>query len=924
MKKKVLKSIIFIIIIQLIGIQTIIYGVNEITNVYENEESTKQAEDKVTEDKVPEDKTTEKKVTKQKGTEDKEKEVSDDKGTEKKVVEEKFTEEKISEGLYKIALANDENKSITIENESIYNGANVCVSKYDEKVNQLFRIIYDNEGFAEIIALNSGKRIDICGWGNGVNIEQWGENKNTDSQKFKFLKNEKGNFNIVGKRQNLYITVNEKKQDNIEGNEKDTGKLQEFTIEKMETLESGRYRIAMANSKTQNVTVKDGKIGNGVKIVLNKNKDTVKQQYDIIYDDDGFCEIIPVHSEKRLDVCGWGNGVSVEQWCKNDNTDSQQWIIIKNEKGNFNIISKRQSLYLTAHDSNLSSGTKIEGYEKNGSDGQEFYLEKIEPKKNLEEGTYKITTASNRNKSITIANASNSNDAGVLLWNFNNEDHQEFNLEYCGNGYYEIIAVNSGKRLDVCGWGNGADIKQWNKNPNTDSQQWKIVKNAKGNYNIISKRQDLYLTANNSNFEDGTAIKAFEKNYSSGQEFKVEKIENKSEKTIEDGLYVMSLDSNRNMVVDTDCGSTANYTRLQVWQNLDYRWQKVKISYERGFYKINMYHSDKSLSVVYGKSSIESDVMQCGYNWGENQKWVVRDNGDGSISIYPRSNWNYSLSINGNIQNGSDLILNYDNKEETQKFHLERYYERYAEEGTYGWSGLKEKEDGNGGEDLKFYKVGNGNKKLFLNFSIHGFEDSYYRDGSELTYIADEFYKYMKKNMPVDLIDQWTIYILPNSNPDGQHKGWTNNGPGRTTLYSWANGNKGIDMNRCFPVNYKSNTKSTRNYNGTQPLQAYEAGKLRNFVLWNTGSKNIVIDVHGWLNETIGDNGIGWYYRNQFGISKHIGTYGSGYFIQWARTLANTRSMLLELPEVSSHNQVLERNYSNKFINATIQLLYDN
>ena len=64
--------------------------------------------------------------------------------------------------------------------------------------------------------------------------------------------------------------------------------------------------------------------------------------------------------------------------------------------------------------------------------------------------------------------------------------------------------------------------------------------------------------------------------------------------------------------------------------------------------------------------------------------------------------------------------------------------------------------------------------------------------------------------------------------------------------------------------------------------------------------------------------------QKSIGINNHIGTYGSGYFIQWARTIANTRSMLLELPEVQNHNQVLERNYSNKFINATIQLLKDN
>ena len=180
----------------------------------------------------------------------------------------------------------------------------------------------------------------------------------------------------------------------------------------------------------------------------------------------------------------------------------------------------------------------------------------------------------------------------------------------------------------------------------------------------------------------------------------------------------------------------------------------------------------------------------------------------------------------------------------------------------------------------------------------------------------------MKENISEDLVNKWTIYILPISNPDGQHKGWTHNGPGRNTLYSWAPENKGIDMNRCFPVNYKS-MSGDRNYNGTQPLQAFEAESLRNFILSNKGSQNIVLDVHGWLNETIGDNEIGKYYRNEFDISNHIGTYGSGYLIQWARSVPNTRAMLLELPEVQNHSQVVQRNYANKFINATMKILKD-
>ena len=111
---------------------------------------------------------------------------------------------KISEGIYKIVLADSPEKSVTIENDSSENGANVCIQKYNNNISQLFKIRYNNAGFCEIIPVNSGKRIDVAGWGNGVNIEQWGENNTSDSQQFKISKNEDETYNIIGKRQNLY------------------------------------------------------------------------------------------------------------------------------------------------------------------------------------------------------------------------------------------------------------------------------------------------------------------------------------------------------------------------------------------------------------------------------------------------------------------------------------------------------------------------------------------------------------------------------------------------------------------------------------------------------------------------------------------------------------------------------------------------
>ena len=727
--------------------------------------------------------------------------------------------------------------------------------------------------------------------------------------------------------------IEEKNENEVEENKtEDTAEEKEELTDEVkllkesERLEEGTYKILMATNPKQSLTVDGGKTVNGANVHLWEYLDTPQQQFKIKYDKEGYCEIIPVHSEKRLDVVGWGNEANIDQWEENGGGDNQKWIIRRSERGNYNIISKRQNLYLDAYQSKIQNGTNIQAYEKSGGNGQEFKLEKIKeeekPHKTVEEGTYKIVMAIAPTQSLTVDGGKREDGANVHIWEYVNVPQQQFNLVYDGEGYYEIIPVNSGKRLDVVGWGNEANVDQWGSNGGNDNQKWQIKKSERGNYNIISKRENLYLDAYHSKTEDGTNIEVYEKSGGNGQEFKLEKISNRSEKTVIDGNYKISPKINKNIVVEASASNKDNNGKIQIWQDYNAEAQKLNVIYENGYYKISMKHSGKYLTVKDSKIQKGTEIVQHERNNEESQKWIIRDNGNGSMSIVSIANNNLAIEIKGNIANGSILVLNEIGKIDNQKFSFTNSFNKYIEEGTYGWTGLKVKGNGKGGEYLPFYKIGNGSKKLFANFSIHGFEDSYNRDGEELTYIANEFYNYLKENITEDLVNEWTLYILPVSNPDGQHSGWTNNGPGRTTVYSWAPENKGIDMNRCFPVNYKP-MSGDRNYNGNQPLQAFEAESLRNFILNKKGTQNIVLDVHGWLNETIGDNEIGKYYRNEFGISNHIGTYGSGYLIQWARSVPNTRSMLLELPEVQNHTQVVQRNYADKFINATMKMLKD-
>ncbi len=208
----------------------------------------------------------------------------------------------------------------------------------------------------------------------------------------------------------------------------------------------------------------------------------------------------------------------------------------------------------------------------------------------------------------------------------------------------------------------------------------------------------------------------------------------------------------------------------------------------------------------------------------------------------------HTLKIIVEDQKGKQLAI------KTRQFNT--YIGYSLEEGNYGFSGLKIKGDGRG-SNLRYYKIGKGPNVFFATFAVHGFEDKWDHDGGELTQIAETFKNRLVSDKDANILNKWTIYIFPEVNPDGARYGWSNNGPGRRTLYSWAPGNEGIDTNRCWQNG--SYTRYTgRNYNGTEAFQAYEASYLKEFLESHkaTNGQTVLIDLHGWTTQLIGDYGI--------------------------------------------------------------------
>ncbi|HBI7131910.1 TPA: cell wall-binding protein, partial [Clostridium perfringens] len=229
-------------------------------------------------------------------------------------------------------------------------------------------------------------------------------------------------------------------------------------------------------------------------------------------------------------------------------------------------------------------------------------------------------------------------------------------------------------------------------------------------------------------------------------------------------------------------------------------------------------------------------------------------------------------------------------------------------EGVYGKSGK--------GRDLEYYRIGHGKKVLFSVFGVHGYEDAWSGDSQELKIIAEKSVNRLRSEYNTKGIDlsEWSVYIIPSANPDGRIDGWTNNGPGRTTVTTKN------DINRSFPTGF-SPFYSARNYTGPTALGSPEAKALYGFInkTMEGATEKVLLDVHGWENKTIGNPSIARYFDNEFGF-RNINKYPGGFVITYGNAIG-AKSVLVEFPVPYSHQDILRRDFSGKFANGLVNIL---
>lgn len=143
--------------------------------------------------------------------------------------------------------------------------------------------------------------------------------------------------------------------------------------------------------------------------------------------------------------------------------------------GNFKIMNRNSGKYLDLTDNKTDNHTAIVQFADEGVDASQTwtFTEVMNGK-----GVYSICSYGNKKRGMDVVDSSKKNEAQVQLYDYLGNPHQQFILYDCGEGYYQLVARNSGKVVEIpqSSKENGEWIKIYDNN-GTHTQQWAVVEN---------------------------------------------------------------------------------------------------------------------------------------------------------------------------------------------------------------------------------------------------------------------------------------------------------------------------------------------------------------------------------------------------------------------------------------------------------------
>lgn len=301
----------------------------------------------------------------------------------------------ISDGVYEIRSAKNNNYTLDVNSASSRNGANIQLYLRNGTQAQAFRVSHDSQGFVTFTNVNSGKVIDLDGaiTKNGRNIHQYASN-GTRAQKWIVQKSGSG-YAIVsaidtsfaldirngtvysGSNIQLYKSNNTAAQQwNFSKYVTERERCDSYAIQNKNRMADGVYYI-----KNQNVgfalDVADGSLYGGANVQLYSFNRTNAQKWKVTHDSKGYVLFQNVGSGMYLTAGGSGRSANVYQQ-KQPNGYNQKWIVMFDNNQNLRIVSALNStMVLDVKDGKIRRCSNIQLYDSNNSNAQKWVFEYI-------------------------------------------------------------------------------------------------------------------------------------------------------------------------------------------------------------------------------------------------------------------------------------------------------------------------------------------------------------------------------------------------------------------------------------------------------------------------------------------------------------------------------------------------------------------
>ena len=256
------------------------------------------------------------------------------------------------------------------------------------------------------------------------------------------------------------------------------------------SVSDGIYMILSGNDTSKALDVEDYSLENQANLqIYDADSRKANQKFYISSIGNGYYQIAALHSGKALDVA-YSNpfsGANVQQYSYHGLLN-QQWELQDAGDGYYYILSRLGTALDNAW-GNAVNNNNVQTYEVNQTNSQRWKLVPVDMG-TITEGTYVIESGNSADRVLDINGFSTENGGNLEIYERKETDNanQQFAFRYKGGGYYQIIAVHSGKALDVENQSpeSFANCHQWEVHDG-DSQLWQFLDAGDGYYYIRNK-----------------------------------------------------------------------------------------------------------------------------------------------------------------------------------------------------------------------------------------------------------------------------------------------------------------------------------------------------------------------------------------------------------------------------------------------------